>query len=121
MSKYFEFNKAEEAVREAVAKLEMLKEDEQFQRLVKFKEKAEALIDEYGVTKEDLLAIMGITTTPKPKERKQIHRVLRRWTNPETGEIHEGKNPAGNAKKWIEKFGVENVPVVDIAYSSLAL
>lgn len=115
MSKYLEFQKAEAALKEAAARLEKYKEDPQVQRLVEFKEMAEALIEEYGVTKADLLAVMGAAPVePEVRERKQIHRVMRRWTHPETGETYEGKNPAGKAKVWIEQFGVDNVKVENL-------
>ncbi|MDG9918235.1 hypothetical protein N7645_15200 [Pseudomonas juntendi] len=112
MSKYADFKKAEEALREAELEFKKYQEDPQVKRLVEFKEMAEALLVEYNVTKQDLLAVMGIVTPePEVRSRKQIHRAMRRWTNPETGETYEGKNPAGKAKAWIEQFGVDNVKV----------
>lgn len=114
MSLLQEYKQTELAFEELKAKLAKLKEDDQIKRAAEFEVKLNALMQEYGVTDKELQIIKGFVKTGEKPPRKEIHRTMRRWTHPETGETYEGKNPAGKAKLWIAEFGVENVKVEEL-------
>ncbi|HYQ39923.1 MAG TPA: histone-like nucleoid-structuring protein, MvaT/MvaU family [Pseudomonas sp.] len=107
MSKLVEFRKAEQALREQLARLESLKHDQELKQEMEFEEKLQALLQEYGFKLQNILDILQ----PQPIHLPELDigrrvRKLQVWKNPITGEVLETKS--GNNKKlkaWKEEYG----------------
>jgi hypothetical protein len=107
MSKLVEFRKAEQALREQLARLESLKHDQELKQEMEFEEKLQTLLQEYGFKLQNIVDILQ----PQPIHLPELDigrrvRKLQVWKNPITGEVLETKS--GNNKKlkaWKEEYG----------------
>ena len=102
MSKLLEFRKAEQALREQLARLESLKHDTELKREMEFEDKLKELLQEYGFKLQNIVDILQ----PQPLHIAELDlleqdsgrrvRQTQIWTNPITGEVLETKS--GNNK-----------------------
>lgn len=107
MSKLLEFRKAEQALREQLARLESLKHDHELKHEMEFEEKLQSLLQEYGFKLQNIVDILD----PQPIHFPELElgsrtRKVQVWKNPITGEVLETKS--GNNKKlkaWKEEHG----------------
>lgn len=109
MSKLLEFRKAEQALREQLARLESLKHDQELKQEMEFEDRLKALLQEYGFKLQNIIDILQPQPFPIPELDAlggRRPRKLQIWTNPITGEVLETKS--GNNKKlkaWKEEYG----------------
>lgn len=112
MSKLLEFRKAEQALREQLARLESLKHDQELKREMAFEEQLKALLKEYDYQLQNIVDILDPQPLHIPELdilEQQGGRRLRRlqvWKNPITGEVLETRS--GNNKQlkaWKEEYG----------------
>jgi len=112
LSKLAEFRAAEQALKAQLAQLEALKNDEGLKREIEFEEKLKGLMNAYGKSLRDIIAILdpsaGRTPAVAPKQRRA--RVVKVYHNPHTGELIEtkGGNHRG-LKAWKEQYGAATV------------
>lgn len=98
MSKLAEFREAERKLQEQLALLEKLKSDSSLKQELEFKDKLQALMDKYGMTLHNIIAILDpkapVTVSAAPQRRA---RALKVYKNPNNGEVVEtkGGNPTG--------------------------
>lgn len=111
MSKLAEFREAERKLQEQLALLEKLKSDSSLKQELEFKDKLQALMDKYGMTLHNIIAILDpkapVTVSAAPQRRA---RALKVYKNPNNGEVVETKG--GNhkvLKAWKEQYGSETV------------
>lgn len=120
MSKYQAFKVLEQKLQEELEKLDALKNDEDVKAtqalIAKLKEMigeiscadcVAAIIEIYGPApvKSAFNALLSKGTERAPSGPRK-ERPLKRWTNEETGDVHEGrKAPTG----WAEKYGKDKV------------
>ncbi|HIE1770825.1 TPA: histone-like nucleoid-structuring protein MvaU [Pseudomonas aeruginosa] len=111
MSKLAEFREAERKLQEQLALLEKLKSDSSLKQELEFKDKLQALMDKYGMTLHNIIAILDpkapVTVSAGPQRRA---RALKVYKNPNNGEVVETKG--GNhkvLKAWKEQYGSETV------------
>jgi hypothetical protein len=116
MSKLAEFRALEQKLAAQLAELEKLKGDESLKKEIEFEEKLKKLMSSYDKSLKDIIAILdpdapvptrSNATTAKPQRKE---RALKRYKNPETGEVVETKG--GNhkvLKAWKEKYGAQTV------------
>ncbi|MBG6993474.1 H-NS histone family protein [Pseudomonas aeruginosa] len=103
MSKLAEFREAERKLQEQLALLEKLKSDSSLKQELEFKDKLQALMDKYGMTLHNIIAILD------PKAPVTVS-ALKVYKNPNNGEVVETKG--GNhkvLKAWKEQYGSETV------------
>ncbi|HCF4204952.1 TPA: DNA binding protein [Pseudomonas aeruginosa] len=114
MSKLAEFRAVEKALQEQLAQFEALKGDAGLKKEIEFEEKLKNLMQSYGKSLKDIIAILD----PVPSSRKQekavgAHRrprTLKRYKNPHSGEVVETKG--GNhrvLKEWKAEYGAATV------------
>jgi hypothetical protein len=115
LSRLAEFRAAEKALQEQLAQLESLKNDAGLKKEIEFEEKLKKLMDTYGKSLRDVIAILdpaprkaGATIAAAPKQRRA--RVVKVYHNPHTGELIEtkGGNHRG-LKAWKEEYGAATV------------
>jgi hypothetical protein len=116
MSRLAEFRAAEKALQEQLAQLERMKSDAAVKRELAFEEKLLALMQEYGKSLRDIIAILdaspaslrGGPSLPSPKARRP--RVVKVYENPHTGELIEtkGGNHRG-LRAWKDQYGADTV------------
>ena len=114
MSKLAEFRRAEQALKEQLALLEMLQADSGLKRDIEFEDKLKALMAEYGVELSTLIEILdpnynskNIATAVPPQRKPRQAKV---YLNPLTGERLETKG--GNhalLKAWKAEHGADVV------------
>ena len=111
MSKIAEYKRLEAQLAEQLAALDKLKSDDKLQQEMEFETKLKELLKEYGFSLQTLLDIFDPDSAAKsalPISRRS--RVLKRYTNPHTGEVVETKG--GNHKTinaWKSEYGAEQV------------
>ncbi|HCL3145381.1 TPA: DNA binding protein [Pseudomonas aeruginosa] len=113
MSKLAEFKALEAQLAEQLAQLDALKNDSELKREIQFEEKLRALLGEYGMSLRNVIAILDpqarrSTSITRPSARKA--RQVKRYKNPNTGEVVETKG--GNhrvLKEWKAEFGSDVV------------
>ncbi|WP_415845007.1 histone-like nucleoid-structuring protein, MvaT/MvaU family [Stutzerimonas zhaodongensis] len=111
MSKIAEYKRLEAQLAEQLAALDKLKGDDKLQQEMEFETKLKGLLKEYGFNLQTVLDILDPDSASKsaiPVSRR--FRVLKKYTNPHTGEVVETKG--GNHKTinaWKSKYGAEQV------------
>jgi len=113
MSIIAEYKALEAQIAEQQKRLEALKGDEKLKREIEFETKLRALLGEYNYSLKNVIALLD----PKadkgavaPAKGARRERALKKYKNPETGEVVETKG--GNhkvLKAWKEKHGAEKV------------
>ncbi|MGE6992868.1 histone-like nucleoid-structuring protein, MvaT/MvaU family [Pseudomonas sp. NPDC047961] len=117
MSKIAEFRALEAQIGEHLRRLEALKGDDALQKEIAFEQKLNGLLQKYDMTLRDVINILepGSTktsqqaTAPTGKAVRR-ERTLKRYKNPNTGEVVETKG--GNhktLKAWKKEFGNDTV------------
>ncbi|HEK2289129.1 TPA: histone-like nucleoid-structuring protein, MvaT/MvaU family [Pseudomonas aeruginosa] len=100
MSKIALYKALEAQIAEQLAQLDALKNSGDIQRELEFEEKLQSLLQEYGYTLREIIEILdpsrsrALSVTTSSTGRKP--RALRRYKNPNTGEVIETKG--GNHK-----------------------
>jgi len=111
MSKLLEFRKAEQALREQLARLETLKHDQELKTEMEFEDKLKALLQKYGFKLQNIVDILD----PQPIHIPEldIGRRVRKtqvWKNPITGQVLETKSGNNKTlKAWKEEYGEQFV------------
>lgn len=114
MSKLAEFKALEAQIAEHKKRLEALQGDEGLKQEIEFESKLRKLLGEYNYSLRDVIALLDPSAgkgrqvaVEKPTRRE---RSLKRYKNPNTGEVVETKG--GNhkvLKAWKEEHGAEVV------------
>lgn len=114
MSKLAEFRAAERALQEQLAQLEALKTNAGLKKEIEFEEKLKSLMQSYGKSLKDIIAILEPVPTGRKSEKaagaQRRPRVLKRYKNPHSGEVVETKG--GNhrvLKEWKAEYGAATV------------
>ena len=107
MSKLLEFRKAEQALREQLARLESLKHDQELKREMEFEDRLKALLQEYDYKLQKIVDILDPQPFHVPE--LEIGRRVRKtqiWKNPVTGAVLETKSGNNKTlKAWKEEYG----------------
>lgn len=114
MSKIAEFKALEAQLIEQMKQLDAMKNDDGLKREIEFEGKLRKLMGEYNVTLPGIIALLDphARQSAKPTEVKVSRkaRVVKRYKNPNTGEVIETKG--GNhklLKEWKTKHGADQV------------
>lgn len=113
MSIIAEYKALEAQLAEQTARLEALKNDEKLKKEIEFENKLRALLAEYSFSLRNVINLLDPkadkgAVAPVKGQRRQ--RVLKRYKNPNTGEVVETKG--GNQKTlkaWKQEFGADVV------------
>lgn len=113
MSIIAEYKALEAQIAEQQKRLEALKGDEKLQREIEFESKLRSLLADYNYSLRNVIALLDPkaekgTLSPMKGARKE--RALKRYKNPNSGEIVETKG--GNhkvLKAWKEQYGAAQV------------
>lgn len=113
MSIIAEYKALEAQIAEHQKRLDALKDDENLKKEIEFENKLRALLAEYGFSLRNIVALLKpnagkSVATPTNGTRRE--RSLKRYKNPNTGEVVETKG--GNhkvLKAWKEQYGAESV------------
>ncbi|MFV3308265.1 histone-like nucleoid-structuring protein, MvaT/MvaU family [Pseudomonas sp. NY15181] len=113
MSKLAEFRAAERALAEQLAYLESLKNDGALKKEIEFEEKLKGLMNQYGKSLRDVIAILdpdsardAVRRGPRGAQSTRRERQIKIYKNPHTGEVVETKG--GNhkvLKAWKAEYG----------------
>lgn len=117
MSRLAEFRALEQQLAAQLAELENLKNDDGLKREIEFEKKLRDLLNEYGCSLRDIIAILdpqagnrrGATAVMVEKTSRKP-RQLKVYKNPHSGETVETKG--GNhktLKEWKSEYGAEEV------------
>ncbi|MCQ4258163.1 histone-like nucleoid-structuring protein, MvaT/MvaU family [Stutzerimonas stutzeri] len=111
MSKIAEYKRLEAQLAEQLAALDKLKGDNKLQQEMEFEARLRGLLEEYGFNLETALDILNpdVGAKPMPPFGRRA-RVMKKYTNPHTGEIVETKG--GNHKiisAWKAQYGAKEV------------
>ena len=115
MSMLQQYRQIEDTIRELSEKLKSLSNDEKLKKEIEFEKKLTALMEQYGKSVKDVIAIIDpdnktgapVRTASAPAKRA---RRVKQYKNPHTGEVIKTKG--GNHKElkaWKEKYGADTV------------
>lgn len=113
MSIIAEYKALEAQIAEQQKRLEALKGDEKLKREIEFETKLRSLLADYNYSLRNVIAILdpnAAKTTAAPVKGARRERALKRYKNPNNGEVVETKG--GNhkiLKAWKEQYGAEAV------------
>jgi hypothetical protein len=113
MSKLAEFKALEAQLAAQLAQLDALKQDDELKREIEFEQKLRALLAEHGFSLRDVIAILdpkAVRTVAPAQSSGRKARAVKRYKNPNTGEVVETKG--GNhrvLKEWKAEFGSDAV------------
>lgn len=113
MSIISEYKALEAQIAEQTARLEALKNDEKLKKEIEFETKLRNLLADYGYSLRNVIAVLDPKAgknAEAPVKGTRRERTLKRYKNPETGEVVETKG--GNhkvLKAWKEQYGAEKV------------
>ncbi|SUD13177.1 histone-like nucleoid-structuring protein, MvaT/MvaU family [Aquipseudomonas alcaligenes] len=100
-------------IAEQQKRLEALKGDEKLKREIEFETKLRALLADYNYSLRNVIALLdpnAAKTATAPVRGARRERALKRYKNPNNGEVVETKG--GNhkvLKAWKEQYGAETV------------
>ena len=100
----------QEQLKKLQAELDRLRENDTFQTELDFKNRLEALIQEYGKSSKEVVALLTPKQATEPNQDGRKRRALKTYKHAHTGEILETRS--GNNKKlksWKEEHGSEAV------------
>lgn len=110
MSKLAEFRAAEKALADQLAHLESLKNDAGLKKEIEFEQKLRGLLDHYGKSLRDAIAILDPdswrSASHRPTKAGRRARSVKIYKNPHTNEVVETKG--GNhkiLKAWKAQYG----------------
>ncbi|UUY07707.1 DNA binding protein [Pseudomonas sp. J452] len=113
MSIIAEYKALEAQIAEQQKRLEALKGDEKLKREIEFETKLRALLADYNYSLRNVIALLDPNAAKgsvAPVKGARRERALKRYKNPNNGEIVETKG--GNhkvLKAWKEQYGAEKV------------
>lgn len=113
MSIIAEYKALEAQIAEQQKRLEALKGDEKLKREIEFETKLRALLADYNYSLRNVIALLdpnAAKTAAAPAKGVRRERALKRYKNPNNGEVVETKG--GNhkvLKAWKEQYGAETV------------
>ena len=113
MSIIAEYKALEAQIAEQQKRLEALKGDEKLKREIEFENKLRSLLADYNYSLRNVIALLdpnAAKTAAAPVKGARRERVLKRYKNPNNGEVVETKG--GNhkvLKAWKEQYGAETV------------
>ncbi|AXA04358.1 histone-like nucleoid-structuring protein, MvaT/MvaU family [Pseudomonas aeruginosa] len=113
MSIIAEYKALEAQIAEQQKRLEALKGDEKLKREIEFETKLRALLADYNYSLRNVIALLdpnAAKTATAPVRGTRRERALKRYKNPNNGEVVETKG--GNhkvLKAWKEQYGAETV------------
>lgn len=113
MSIIAEYKALEAQIAEQQKRLEALKGDGKLKREIEFETKLRSLLADYNYSLRNVIAILdpnAAKTTAAPVKGARRERALKRYKNPNNGEVVETKG--GNhkiLKAWKEQYGAEAV------------
>lgn len=117
MSLINHYRSLESQINELQSKLEVLKNDSEFQREMEFETKLRSLLAEYGKSLRDVIAIIdpgysapSAKSSAGARQGNRAPREIKVYKNPHTDEVIETKG--GNhrqLKAWKEKYGSDEV------------
>jgi hypothetical protein len=113
MSIIAEYKALEAQIAEQQKRLEALKGDEKLKREIEFETKLRALLADYNYSLRNVIALLepnAAKTAAAPVKGARRERALKRYKNPNNGEVVETKG--GNhkvLKAWKEQYGAETV------------
>ncbi|HHO8210997.1 TPA: histone-like nucleoid-structuring protein, MvaT/MvaU family [Pseudomonas aeruginosa] len=113
MSIIAEYKALEAQIAEQQKHLEALKGDEKLKREIEFETKLRALLADYSYSLRNVIALLdpnAAKTATAPVKGARRERALKRYKNPNNGEVVETKG--GNhkvLKAWKEQYGAETV------------
>jgi hypothetical protein len=113
MSIIAEYKALEAQIAEQQKRLEVLKSDEKLKREIEFEIKLRALLADYNYSLRNVIALLDPNAAKGsvvPVKGARRERTLKRYKNPNTGEVVETKG--GNhkvLKAWKEQYGAEKV------------
>ncbi|WP_312205736.1 histone-like nucleoid-structuring protein, MvaT/MvaU family [Pseudomonas kuykendallii] len=116
MSKLAEFKALEAQLAAQLKQLDELKNDGELKREIEFEQKLRALMAEYGVNLNGLIALLdpqfrpSVSPLGSSARRNRRHRQIKVYKNPESGEVVETKGGNNKVlKAWKAKYGVDKV------------
>lgn len=113
MSIIAEYKALEAKIAEQQKRLEAMKGDEKLKKEIEFESKLRALLADYNYSLRNVIALLDPNASKSsvaPVKGARRERALKRYKNPETGEVVETKG--GNhkvLKAWKEQYGAETV------------
>lgn len=113
MSIIAEYKALEAQIAEQQKRLEALKGDEKLKKEIEFENKLRTLLADYGFSLRNVIALLDPNASKSnlaPVKGARRERTLKRYKNPNNGEIVETKG--GNhkvLKAWKEQYGAEKV------------
>lgn len=113
MSIIAEYKALEAQIAEQTARLEALKNDEKLKKEIEFENKLRSLLAEYNFSLRNVIALLDPNagkTAAAPTKGARRERAIKRYRNPNTGEVIETKG--GNhkvLKAWKSEYGAEKV------------
>lgn len=113
MSIIAEYKALEAQIAEQQKRLEALKGDDKLKKEIEFENKLRALMAEYSFSLGNVIALLDPNASKSaatPVKGARRERTLKRYKNPNTGEVVETKG--GNhkvLKAWKEQYGTEKV------------
>lgn len=113
MSIIAEYKALEAQIAEQQKRLEALKGDEKLKKEIEFENKLRALLAEYNFSLRNVVALLDPNagkSAAVPVNGARRERTLKRYKNPNNGEVVETKG--GNhkvLKAWKEQYGAEKV------------
>ena len=113
MSIIAEYKALEAQIAEQQKRLEALKGDEKLKREIEFETKLRALLADYNYSLRNVIALLdpnAAKTAAAPVKGARRERVLKRYKNPNNGEVVETKGGNNKVlKAWKEQYGTETV------------
>ena len=113
MSIIAEYKALEAQIAEQQKRLEALKGDEKLQKEIQFETKLRALLADYGYSLRNVISLLdpnaGKSAVASVKGARR-ERALKRYKNPNTGEVVETKGGNNKTlKAWKAEYGAEKV------------
>ena len=105
-----QYKDTQSQLEELQAKLDKLQNNPELNKEIELEQKLEALMKEYGKTKEELIGILDPKLASQVKNVSRRQRRTKKYVNPHTLEVCETKG--GNNKQlkaWKEEYGHDEV------------
>ncbi|WP_435634843.1 histone-like nucleoid-structuring protein, MvaT/MvaU family [Pseudomonas solani] len=113
MSIIAEYKALEAQIAEQQRRLESLKNDDKLKREIEFEGKLRSLLAEYGYSLRNIIMLLTPADSKSsfsPAQDVRRKRTLKRYKNPNTGEVIETKGGNHKALKiWKAEYGSEKV------------
>lgn len=114
-NKLAKYRNLERELARQLALMESMKHDADVQREMEFEESLTALLQEFGVSNRDLVALLSpacaaVQAVATEETKPARTRKLQVWNNPHTGEVVESRG--GNHKQlkaWSAQYGKDTV------------